>query len=102
MTTFETLAAQLAGLDSVNGITPVEILLLPEALRPVMRKMLRRAVSLPEFAGDLLLSEAQAQQIAAVLVQKGFLKPQSEGNGPSVAYRVHFARRHAHDIPPEL
>jgi hypothetical protein len=102
VTTFETLEAELALLDSVNGITPVDILLLPEALRPVMRKMLRRAIALPELAGDLLLAEAEAQQVANTLVQNGFLQAQGEGDRAGVVYKVHFARMHAHDIPPEL
>ena len=102
MTTFETLEAQLAGLDSVKGITPVDILLLPEALRPVMRKMLRRAIKLPELAGDLLLPEAKAQQVADILVQKGFLLAQSEGDRAEVVYKVYFARMRAHDVPSEL
>jgi hypothetical protein len=102
VTTFETLAAGLAGLDSVDGITPVDILLLPKALRPAVRKMLRRAVVLPELAGELLLTEAEARQIADILVQKGFLQTEHGSDPAGVAYKVRFARMHAHNIPPEL
>jgi hypothetical protein len=102
VSTFQALEAQLAGLDSVNGITPVDILLLPEALRPVVRRMLRRAVALPELAAELVLSESEARQVADTLVQKGFLQTQGEEDSEGVVYKVHFSRMHAHNIPPEL
>jgi hypothetical protein len=102
LSTFETLAAELIGLNSVEGITPVDILLLPAALRPAMRKMLRNAITVPELAGELRVTEAEARQIAEILVQKGFLQTQEGEDGAGVAYKVRFARMPAHNIPPEL
>jgi hypothetical protein len=44
--TFETLKQRLIELDRVNGITPVEVLELPEGLHVAVRKMLKRPMTL--------------------------------------------------------
>ncbi len=102
MATFEGLQAELAGLKKVDGITPVEILVLPQALQGALRKMVKTALTSEELAGELHLTTAESQQLADILVAKGFLRVQPRADGDGVAYKVYFARMPRHDIPVDL
>ncbi len=107
MATFERLRTEIAQLEEIDGVTPVEILSLPAALHRAFRQMVKRALTAQELASELQLSLAEAQQVAELLVEKGFLKKsllkaQPEANGPGPAYRVQFARMRKHDIPLDL
>ncbi len=102
MATFEGLQAELAGLKKVDGITPVEILVLPQALHAPLRKMVKTALTSEELAGELQLTAAETRQLANMLVDKGYLRVQPQADGDGVAYRVCFARVPRHDIPADL
>jgi hypothetical protein len=102
VSTFEGLRSELVGLQKVEGITPVDILLLPEAIQRAVRRMLRSALTSQELAEELRLPAGEAQQLADILVDKGFLQVQARADGAGVAYKVYFARMHRHDIPLEL
>lgn len=101
MATFERLWQQLGELRQVNGITPVDILQLPEELHGVVRKMVRQAVSLQELSAELMLPLDQTHLIADLLVAKGFLRTEDRVEG-DFHYRILFARMHTHHIPLDL
>lgn len=101
MTIFTDLQQQLAELQPVKGIAPVDILSLPDALATMVRKMMRGGMTLSALAADLELPLDQARQVGDVLVEKGYLT--SEGaESDGVTYRVYFARMRGHNIAIDL
>ena len=100
--TFEGLQAELTGFPKVDGITGTDILLLPEALRGILKKMLRQVLSTTDLADALKLSPDEAQQLADILVDKGVLQTQGRADGGGFVYKIYFARTQRHDIPFDL
>ena len=101
MTTFADLQQQLAQLEPVKGIAPVDALSLPDALAAAVRKMMRGGMTLPALADELGLPLDQTRQVGDVLVEKGYLT--SEGaESDGVTYRVYFARMRGHNIAINL
>jgi hypothetical protein len=101
MTTFEDLQQQLAQLQSVKGIAPVDVLSLPDSLAAVVRKMMRGGMTLSALADELGLPLDQARQVGDVLVAKGYLN--SEGTeSDGVTYKVYFARMRGQHIAIDL
>ena len=102
MIAFADLQRQLAGLASVKGITPVDILQLPDSLTPAVRKMMRHGLTLAELADELDLPLDQARRVGDVLVEKGFLTSHQQGDGGDVIYRVYFTRMRGQNIAVDL
>lgn len=101
MTTFADLQQQLAQLQPVKGIAPVDALSLPGALAAVIRKMMRGGMTLSVLAGELGLSLDEARQVGDMMVEKGYLTCEgSESDG--VRYKVYFARMRGHNIAVDL
>jgi len=100
--TFEMLKQRLVDLDRVNGITPVEVLDLPEGLHVAVRKMLKGPMTLGEFARELNLPVEETRQIGDLLVAKGFLQAEELIADGAIRYRVHFARMRSRNIPLDL
>jgi hypothetical protein len=99
---FQALKQQLIGLNRVNGITPVEILGLPEDLHVAVRMMLKTAMTLEELAGELRLTGDEARLVGDLLVDKGFLSSEEAVEDGSIRYRVHLARMRPRNIPLDL
>ncbi len=102
MTTFVDLQRQLAELAPVKGIAPVDILQLPAAITPAVRKMMRHGLTLAELAQELDLSLDQARQVGDMLVDKGFLSSQQQGDSGDTIYKVYFARMRGQNIAVDL
>ena len=102
MAIFETLKQRLIELDRVNGITPVEVLDLPEGLHVAVRKMLKRAMTLGELASELSLPMDETLQIGNLLVDKGFLQMEAMTEDGTIRYKVRFARMRSRNIPLDL
>ena len=102
MTTFVDLQRQLAELAPVKGIAPVDILQLPAAITPVIRKMMRHGLTLAELAQELDLSLDQARQVGDLLVDKGFLTSQQQDDSGDTIYKVYFARMRGQNIAVDL
>lgn len=101
MTAFADLQQQLAQLQPVKGIAPVDVLSLPDALATVVRKMMRGGMTLALLAAELGLPLDQARQVGDVMVEKGYLT--SEGAASDdVTYRVYFARMRGQNIALDL
>jgi hypothetical protein len=102
MIVFADLQSQLAELAPVKGIAPVDILQLPAAITPAVRKMMRHGLTLAELAQELDLSLDQARQVGDLLVDKGFLTSQQQGNSSDLVYKVYFARMRGQNIAIDL
>jgi hypothetical protein len=102
MIAFADLQRQLAELAPVKGIAPVDILQLPAAITPAVRKMMRHGLTLAELAQELDLSLDQARQAGDLLVDKGFLTSQQQGDSGDTIYRVYFARMRGQNIAVDI
>ena len=102
MIAFADLERQLADLAPVKGIAPVDILQLPAAITPAVRKMMRHGMTLAELAQELDLSADQARQVGDMLVEKGFLTSQLQGDSGDTIYKVYFARMRGQNIAVDL
>ncbi|HEY9014930.1 MAG TPA: hypothetical protein VIM84_07695 [Gemmatimonadales bacterium] len=90
---FDQLQEELARCPVVEGLTLVDTLLIPEALRPVILLMIRHGpLSVPAFATTLGLTEDEAQRLGEGMVQKGWIsvKPAPDG---ALQYHVRFIPR---------
>lgn len=101
MTAFVDLQQQLAELQPVKGIAPVDVLGLPDALAAAIRKMMRGGMALAELADELGLPLDQARQVGDVMVEKGYLTSEGE-ECDGITYRVYFARMRGRKIAVEL
>jgi hypothetical protein len=102
MIAFADLQRQLADLAPVKGIAPVDILELPDAVTPAVRKMMRHGLTLTELAQELELSADQARQVGDMLIEKGFLTSQQQGDSGDLIYKVYFARMRGQNIAVDL
>ena len=102
MIAFADLQRQLAELAPVKGIAPVDILQLPAAITPAVRKMMRHGLTLAELAQELDLSLDRARQVGDLLVDKGFLTSQQQGDSGDTIYKVYFARMRGQNIAIDL
>ncbi|RPI26429.1 MAG: hypothetical protein EHM70_19040 [Chloroflexota bacterium] len=103
MDTFESILQTLDGVSQVEGITPINILELPESLCKALKKLLRiGSMSLNDLANETSLSEDQARIIGERLVQKGYLVVQDAQGGSAPIYRTYFARMRGQNLPLDL
>jgi hypothetical protein len=102
MTAFADLQRQLVQLQPVKGFAPVDILSLPDSLAAVVRKMMRHGMTLAELASELDLPLDQARQVGDLLVEKGYLTGQEQGESGEIVYKVYFARMRGQNIAVDL
>lgn len=103
MVNFDELMKQLQAVSIFPGITPVDILALPDPVDSAVQKILRRGpMGVAEMAAVLNLPEDEAKQIADILVEKGYLLMEERHNDGSVVYKVYFARMRGRNIPLDL
>ena len=103
MVNFNELISQLQAVSVFPGITPVDILALPDPVDSAVQKILRRGpMSVNEMASVLDLPEGEAKQIADLLVEKGYLLTEERHSDGSVVYKVYFARMRGRSIPLDL
>ena len=99
---FADLVRQLAGLAPVKGIAPVDILQLPDAVTPAVRKMMRHGLTLAELASEIDLPLDEARLVGDMLVEKGYLTNQQQRDSGDIVYRVNFARMRGQNITVDL
>jgi predicted ArsR family transcriptional regulator len=101
MTALADLEQQLAQLQPVKGIAPVDVLRLPDSLASVIRKTMRGGMTLSALADELGLSLDQARQVGDAMVEKGYLTCEGAESG-GLTYKVYFARMRGHNIAVDL
>ncbi len=86
---FEGLVEKVARLSPVAGLAPMDLLDLPAPVARLLRHVLRcGSASLDELAATLQLEPAQASQIGAALVERGYLLADPPTPGTPLKYRV--------------
>ena len=76
---YETLVSELGAVAPIPGLLMTDILDLPDAIRQVVRWILRQKyVSLPELAAYLGIDNDTTLSVIEMLTQKGFLEESKE------------------------
>jgi hypothetical protein len=99
---FEELKQQLSALPPVDGITPPDVLDLPDPLPRALKKMLRTPLTLEDMAAELSLASGPARQIGDLLVEKGYLRREELPDGGGVRYKVRLTHTRTHRLPVEF
>ncbi|MDM8520391.1 hypothetical protein QUF64_10115 [Anaerolineales bacterium HSG6] len=100
---FDQLHQEIEKLARVRGITPVDMLNLPSLLNLAFDKIMKRGlVTLSEFATVLVFTESQAEQLATLLIRKGYLRVTDEATLSEPAYQIRFANKRKRRIPSNI
>jgi len=91
---FDRLQRELKKRPKVEGITPADVMDLPEPLRMTMNKMMRKgSMTLSELAAELNLKTTQTRRLGAMLIEKGFLSSIEQEADGEIVYQTRFARQ---------
>ena len=102
MEAYEFILQELEKIDPVEGITPIDVLNLPDPLGAVVGMLIRKgAMTLPELAVAMKMEDPQARKIGDVLTRKGFLIKEYR-TGQDVVYRAYIARMRGRKISIDL
>lgn len=100
---FDRLQQELRKRSKVEGITPADVMDLPEPLRTAMNKMMRRgSMTLSELTAALKLKAAETRQLGEMLVEKGFLSSTEREADGEIVYRMRLARRRRRSVPRDI
>jgi DNA-binding MarR family transcriptional regulator len=103
METFEQLLGEFAQHPVVDGVSPSDLLDLPDPLRTTLNRLLRKGrATLGELASDLQLGTAEAQPVVDLLIEKGFLRADRRAPEDDLTYRVRTRRIAGRMLPPQL
>ncbi len=103
MIDFEKLIEDLAKIPPVKGVSPVDVLALPDPLGGLIRKMTRKkTMTLEDLAGEMDLTREETRQIGDLLVEKGYLRAELRHTEDNLVYRVYYARMRKRNIPLDL
>lgn len=95
---FERLQQEIDAREKQAGLSPADLLALPDALRKLLNQITHRGeISLAEAAAAVGQDEAQTAPMLASLVDKGFLE--EKGEGDERRYSVLFGRRRRRRVP---
>lgn len=90
---FRSLLQSVDSLQHFQGITPSDLIAMPNPLRATLRKMLRhKPMPLDEMAAELDVTEDEARQLGLRLVDKGIIQIVSCEIGGYTAYELCLAR----------
>ena len=91
---FDRLQRELKKRPKVEGITPADMVDLPEPLRTAMNKMVRKgSMTLSELTAELNLKTTQTRRLGAMLIEKGFLSSIEQEADGEIVYQTRFARK---------
>jgi hypothetical protein len=103
---FDRLRQELQGLDErlkAEGLTPLDVMALPEPLRTAMNALMRKgSMTVSELAAELHIETVEARQLGEMLVEKGLLSLGEQQADGEIVYRVRLGRRRGRSIPLDL
>lgn len=96
---FDRLQRELKKRPKVEGITPADVMDLPEPLRTAMNKMMRKgSMTLSELTAELNLKTTQTRRLGAMLIEKGFLSSIEQEADGEIVYQTRFARKRRRSV----
>jgi hypothetical protein len=99
---FAALEQQITQLAPVAGVTPVDVLQLPDEMGGPLRRMMRGGMTAEELAAEMELSLAEGETLMRLLAEKGYLRPAGPGDDGPRRYTVNFAPMRPRKIPLDL
>jgi DNA-binding MarR family transcriptional regulator len=100
---FDRLQRELKKRSKVEGITPADVMDLPEPLRTAMHKMMRKgSMTLSELAAELKLKTAETRRLGQMLVERGFLSSIEREADGEIVYQTRFARKRGRSVPFDI
>jgi hypothetical protein len=100
---FDRLQRELKKRPKVEGITPADVMELPEPLRTAMNKMVRKgSMTLSELTAELNLKTTQTRRLGAMLIEKGFLSSIEQEADGEIVYQTRFTRKHGRGVPFDI
>ncbi len=98
---FHTLQQEINARDKVQGISQLDILNLPPPLDSTLNSITRRGViTLSEFSQDLDMAQEQGENLAKLLVKKGYLRVVEHED--ELAYKVRYAPKRKRKVPTKV
>jgi DNA-binding MarR family transcriptional regulator len=100
---FDRLQRELKKRSKVEGITPADVMELPEPLRTAMNKIMRKgSMTLSELAAELKLKTAETRRLGQMLVEKGFLSSIRRKADGEIVYQTRFVRKRGRSVPLDI
>ena len=89
--------------SKVEGITPLDVMELPEPLRTAMNKLMRKgSMTVGGLALELNIETVEARELGQTLVEKGFLHLGEQKTDGEIVYRVRLGRTRGRSMPLDL
>ena len=89
--------------SKVEGITPLDVMELPEPLRTAMNKLMRKgSMTVGELAAELNIEMVEARQLGEMLVAQGLLSLVEQKADGEIVYRVRLGRTRGRSVPLDL
>jgi hypothetical protein len=86
-----------------DGITPLDVMALPEPLRSAMNKLMRKgSMTSSELAAELHIGTVEARQLGQMLVEKGILSLVEQKADGEIVYRLRLGRTRGRSVPLDL
>jgi hypothetical protein len=99
MDDYQRITDALQKIPPVEGITPIDVLSLPDPLGVVIGQLIKRGfMSLPDLTEALKMPSTQARAIGDLLTRKGYLVKEYR-SGKDIIYRAYIARMRKRNIP---
>jgi hypothetical protein len=100
---FEHIQQELNKRSKVEGITPLDVMELPEPLRTAMNKLMRKgSMTVGELAAELNIEMVEARQLGEMLVAQGLLSLVEQKADGEIVYRVRLGRTRGRSVPLDL
>lgn len=98
---FNRLQDEIDSQDEPGGLSPVDLLDLPDEIAKIIRAIIRQnGMKLADVAAALDNSEEETRQTLDELIQKGFVREIQVKN--EIWYKARFARKHKSTISSSL
>ncbi len=98
---FDRLQTEIDKREPAEGLSPADLLLLPDDLRRIVQLITRRGGMTAEgLAAELDLPPPEVQALAAALVDKGMITPVGIDGQPG--YKVRFGQRRKREVPFDI
>jgi len=100
---FQYLHTEIDKRTRVNGITPIDMLSLPNPLNNLFDKIMRQgSLSLTEVAEEVQTNATEAKELANLLINKGYLRLVEKRSDNEIIYQIRFAAKRKRRVPPKL
>ena len=100
---FDTLRDELVNASRVSSLSMIDVMALPDPLRRVMTGFLRTGpFTAHDLRAELGLEGAQAEELASLLLEKGYLRIEPGAAGPDITYRISLGRTRGRNVPLSL